>query len=479
MSARIAVKVNGVWRSPGTAIGPGPVDPPVAGLQPARYTDTNLPWTLQPGESYLDNLPAAGQIVNASAYSTSTDLRVVLDAVIASGARGVYVFLDLHPRYFVNSFQLVQTNGYVAFHSTAVGNKAIMGLIGKGPTLTSVCLAPGAINATPGLRDFVLAANKTIGDMNVSVMQWSGSNQPVPFFMSGITFDGTLQGPYGVYNTTVQAQFNRNQTVPSPLAYTGMSIWYAPPGSRVQFCRFRGFGYALLNAPPFEKAPLATDRSNGLVIDRCEFDGRIAAEFDSTRHRASGGLMFNKDTDVTVRNSWLHHTRKSGWATNTNTGNTAERYTGENFQCHDITAFDEYASGNSVFPGSNIEEVVGIFKYRDVFFSTGTEQHMYLALPYSSANGLVVVPDRPIIDLQGFYTTDTQMGGCLRISVPKTPNSSGISPAWQKLTNLGIAACNLWTMRRSDGTPLVGVRSTNFNPAIHKPDTHFVVTYAN
>lgn len=441
---------------------------------PARFTDTNKPWALLPGETLRDNIPAGVPVVNASAYSSSTDLFTVLEAVRAGISVPSYVVLDSKPRYFISDLKSYGTNDWRGWTN---GDRKIMGLIGLGVTQTSITVAPNAVSSSAGARDYILASDKSMGPTPVSALYFSNTSTTVPMFFSGISFDGQLQTPYGTYSASAQAQFDRNQTVASPLGWRGIQLWRGITGSRMQYCRFQGFAYSLLNAPSFEHGLVETNYSDGLVFHRNEFDGRIAAEFDSTRHLASGGVMWNKDIKVTVQNSWLHHTRRSGWATNTNTGLTTESYNGINFQIHDITGLDEFASVSSGFSASNVEGVVGTFTYTDMYANITPSNHITLNIPYSGTPGVYTLPDRPIVVVKNWRTDDTLYGGCLRVAVSKTPNSTGTNPVWTKLTNLGIAGANVFDVRRADGTALTGIKSTAFNASLHKPDTHYVVIY--
>ena len=456
-------------------------DPPENPSVISRFTELNNPCQLRAGEDLLDNMPAGVTRVNASTYSSSTDINVVLNAVAAGVNFGCYVNLDLHANYYINDFKVVGTNdwrGYTNGALTTGGQRKIMGLIGKGVDLTSIVVSPTCINNSTGLRNYVLSISKAEGVLQSFALYFSNTSSPIPMFFTGISFDGTLQTPYGVYSTAAQAQFQRNQAVASPLAWSGMTLWRGIPGSRMQFCRFRGFGYALLNAPPFECGPVQTNYSNGFVFYRNEIDGRIAQPYDSARHRASGGLMWNKGIQDTAEDSWMHHTRRSGGATNTNTYRQDERYYYKNFQMHDITGLDEFASNNAGFPGSNVEAVVGIFTYTNFYASISPSAHINCLMPYAGSNGdVLVLPERAIFVVQNFTTDDTEFGGCLRFNCLKQPNASGISPAWTRINTRGIDGSNLFDIRREDGFKLSGVKSTAFNSAIHKKDTHFVVIY--
>lgn len=486
----ISTKVGGVWLQRGQPVPPpppppdpeDPVDPepPVNGL-PAKYTTSNQPWTVASGKSLLDNVPAGIPIYNASDYSTSTDLVTVLNAVSAGVPAAGYVRLDSKPRYYINKFQFYNgsTSSWVGWQNnlSGAGNRKVMGLIGNGVLNTSICVAPGAINATANLRNFVLATTKSIGPIPIIALVFTNSQSTIPLFFSGISFDGTLQGPNGVYNTSAQAQFNINQGVASPLAWRGLQTYGARSGSRLQYSRFQAFSYALLNAPPFECGAVETNYSSGFTYEFMELDGRVAADLDPARPYASGGVMYNKDIKVMTRNSWMHHTRRSGNATNTNTGRQDEVYSFDNFQQNNITTTDGFAGLTSTFPGSNVEAVVGKMVYTNCYTTVANQAHLQLSMPYSGSPGVYQLPARPIFYSTGFRTDDTRYGGCMTISVPKQPNSTGISAAWQKLTDSGIAGSGLFDIRDATGKALVGVKSTSFNASVHKPTTHYVVIY--
>ena len=455
---------DGEWLSPGRIP-----------LQPSLQYATQ--WQLRAGESLTDNMPSGVPVVNITDYSTSNDLYVALEAVEDAETRAVYV--NLGPRtFYINTFKVYGTNDWRGWANT---RRRVMGLIGAGVDSTVIQVQPGAVNAAAGARDFILDPPSLSTDLPVCALYFSNMGTDTPLFITGIDFRGTLQTPFSVYSANAQTKFRRNHAVPSPLAWSGAVVWRAVPGSRVQFCRFQGFGFALNTAPPYEKGALSTNYCDGLIVDRTEVDGRISGDLDPARPLSSGGVMWNKSLDTTLRDVYLHHTRRSGWATNTNTGLTTEKYTGIRVRTSDIAdPSDSWAGDNGRFNGSNVEEVVGVFDYQDCVFSVHASQaHVNYALPATRSNSSSpsVVPSHPVIKVRGFSTPDTdQYGGCLRIAVSRQPNSTGISPAWQKLNDMGIAASGLFDIRDSAGTQLTGVRTTSWQPSM-TPQTHFVVSY--
>lgn len=453
------------------------IDPGV----PPVYSDANPPWQLRAGESYTDNMPAGVPMVKANELTSSDDIYDVLQAA-NSLSSGSYIELDSQA-YYINSFRNYGVNDYRGW--TNSGRK-VMGLFSReGPDASSVRVAPGAIAASPGATDYILAKTSAGGPVAVTALYMSNTETTVPLFLSGISFDGSIQGPPGVYSVGSQAQFRMNHSVPTPLAYRGLALWRGIAGSRMQFCRFRGFGYALTNAPPFENGFMDTNYMDGFLEYRNEYDGRVPAYSDPARPRASGGLMWNKGINQTVQDSWLHDTRRSGWATNTNTGLEAERYKGINFQVENIGNGGPLADGNDglagswgFFPGSNVEAVVGTFEYENVHINTPDRPHINWAVPRSgtTSGGDLYAPDHAVIKVKNFTTDDTEYGGCLRIQVLQQPNSTGQSRVWEKLNSLGIAGSGFFEIRRPDGSLKTGVRHSAWNTSM-SPNDYFVVTY--
>lgn len=437
------------------------------------WNDTNTPWMLKSGETLLDDMPAGVPVVNAQDYSQSDDIYEVLTAIDSTVTEPVYVQLQA-ATYWINEMRSYGGTQYLGY---ANSNRRVMGLIGHGAESTHIRVSPTAVSSNPDAMNYVLNATGSGGPVQVIGLYFSNTQTTVPLFFSGINFQGGLQTPLSVYSTASQAHFRKNENVASPLAYTGIALWRAVPGARMQFCRYQGFAYALNTAPPFESGAISSNWCDGMTITRTEIDGRISGDIDAARPVASGGIMWNKEQDVTLSDFWLHHTRRSGWATNTNTSDQTESYKSLRVKCEHIAdTNDEYAGDNGGFNGSNVEEVIGTFEYREVYLNVTTGAHINWAVPYSNANGVVPVPDHAVIDVQGFYSDDSLYGGCLRIAVLRNPNSTGESRVWQHLNTNGIEGSGFFDIRRSDGTPLIGVRHSDWDLSM-TPDTHFVVTY--
>jgi hypothetical protein len=198
--------------------------------------------------------------------------------------------------------------------------------------------------------------------------------------------------------------------------------------------------------------------------------------------------MLNKSQNVkVVQDSRMHHTRRSGFASNTNAQATAgqgvanysEQYTAQRFRVdHVADPSDGFAGDNGLFNASNVEGVLGTFTYDNVYFSTAASQaHVNVAVPFLINSWQAPLPGRPIYILKnGFKSDDTIYGGCFRIAVPKQPNSSGINPVWTAINNQGIAGSGVFDIRNAAGVPMTGVRSTAWTSNM-TPDAYFVVTY--
>jgi hypothetical protein len=106
---------------------------------------------------------------------------------------------------------------------------------------------------------------------------------------------------------------------------------------------------------------------------------------------------------------------------------TDEQYTAQRFRVdHVADPSDGFAGDNGLFNASNVEGVLGTFTYDNVYFSTAPSQaHVNVAVPFLINSWQAPLPGRPIyIVKNGFKSDDTIYGGCLRIAVPKQPNSS-------------------------------------------------------
>lgn len=486
--AYYADPANQRWVAPGRS--PLPFVPPVDPGTGEWPFNQDEPWRLEAGESFLDGIPSGVPVVNATDFTTSNDLRTIMQAIETTpGHPGCYVQLEART-YYINSLVNYGDTANPNWLGFANSSRRVMGLIGApfagGTFTTKIEASPTMVSSTTGARAFCLDPRQgntsaSWTPVPVSALYFSNSGTSVPLFFAGIDFRGTLQTPFGTYSTDAQTKFRRNLTVSSPLPYQGISLWRAVTGARVQHCRFSGFGYALNTAPPFEKGCMDTNYGNE-IVRRIEIDGRIAADINSARPLASGGLMWNKGQSVRFEDSYMHHTRRSGFATNTNTNSQSELYVARRIRTSDVAnPNDQYAGDNGGFNASNVEEVVGIFEYDDVYLNTeqSGQHHINLAIPRNvGSGGLTVLPNRPIIKVYGGFKSDDPIyGGCLRISVGDRPNSTGISPAWQKLTDLGIAGSNLFDITNADGDPMTGVRHSAYNASLHNPSTHFIVRY--
>lgn len=449
------------------------------------FSASNPPWRLKEGETIYDGMPTGVPVVNAADFSASTDLYIVLTAVLAGTTGDIYVQLASQT-YFINTARNLGTPtnpNWIGFHNSS----RLLGLIGagfdgSGEFLTLIVASSTMVSSSPdNCRTFMLNAVKP-NPIPFSSLYFTNASSTKPLFISGISFDGTLQGPFGVYSVASQAAFSRNQGVSSPLPWKGMSIWRAVPGSKMQFCRFRGFSFALNSAPPFECGTVDTNYCN-LQTRRIELDGRIASYIDAARPRASGGFMYNKEINSSMEESWMHHTRRSGMATNTNTLLYSEQYTFKTYQSESIAdidpAVDAWASDGAVpygFNSWNVENVVGHFNITDGY-ANSNQGHINLAIAAAGfPGGTAVLGPHSIINVNGFRTDETLYNGCLRIGTPQRPNSTGNSPIWTALNTDFAGSCDKYfVIKDKNGNRLAPVKASLFNAALHGPATHYVL----
>lgn len=459
-----------------------PIDPPVdppAGSNPLRAGVAYL----KAGESLLDNKAAGLPVLLASSFSSTRDLTDLLHLIDDTAPTPCTVQLEAGVYDFtkMRSYSTTDKRGFTN------AKRKVLGFVGRtgafGELTTKIRVSPTMMSSTPGAVESSLNATKAAPAAPV-VIYLSGSGAAYPLFISGIDFQGSLQTPYAQYPNATAQGISRNQTVPSPIVYQGLAIWAAPAGSRVQFCKFNGFSFSATTAPPFEAGAMSTNRSNGLTRYRCEVDGRIAAEIDPTRPRAGGGWMQNKESSQTAIDCWDHHTRNSGFATNTNTQDTSEVFTVSNYLVEEIAnQLDGWVSdGTSTLPpgfaGSNVEGFLGTGTYTNFHANVARGSHINYAIPYSGSAGVYSLPNRVILRVTGFKTDDTEFGGLLRIATPKAPNSTGDSPMYTALVaNFAAACAKYFDVRTAAGLPLTPVKYSVYvtNPAAYSPHTHYIL----
>ena len=196
--------------------------------------------------------------------------------------------------------------------------------------------------------------------------------------------------------------------------------------------------------------------------------------------------MQNKESLQTVDSSWDHHTRRSGYATNTNTLDPGERYVARHYQVEEIANVNDGWAGDGTsttppgFNGSNVEGVVGLFEYDDVRFNVARGSHFAWAVPYSGSGGVYTVPDHVVLKIKDHTTTDAAFGGCTRVGTARQPNSTGLSPVWSYIDARGASGANaLIDVRDANGLRKIPVYARDYDPAVHKPATHYVLTSFN
>lgn len=464
---------------------PIPFVPPVGSAPyPARYVTGSEPWRLKDDETHEDGVPVGSFFRNAALYGGAGggNLDTINDSIAASVPAGVGVLVRLdYGVYHVTN--LIDYNGDVNnpnYLGTTDKQRKILGYIGK-PRLydsfgqvtneTIIQVDETMISSTPNALQHSIS--RVPPQLNsITSIYFSNTSAPAPAFWSGITFDGTLQIPYTTLTTGAQAKTNRYPGNPSPLPWNGISMWRCKAGSIFQFCRFRGFSFAITSAPPYESGTQGTNYSEGLVVRRCEVDGRIAARIDPARPKAGGGWMQNKDIDIRFYDFWEHHTRRSGNAINTNTSRTDEYAYYENFQVDDIANMDVSdtwpSDGNSVpsgFNGWNVEGFLGSMWLINCQSNSSSGQHIDWEVPYSQGAGVTPTPTHTIFHVHGFRTTDTSYGGMLRFKVGKNPNSTGQSPVWTRINSMTIDTSGYFDVRWNvgDSGQMSGVKASQWN----------------
>jgi hypothetical protein len=422
--------------------------PPTVGL-PATL------WQLQAGETVDDNRPAGVNVVNYADFDTGLGFGQTLAAIRSAQSAPYYVRLGagtFHLTDFSFGAGVGQGKGYQDINTS----KYWGGLIGAGADKTFVVVDP-AVMSTDQLSG-VSAGNPNPVQMMVFYAGSSGLS--IPTFFSGITFRGNFQQLISLNGLT--------GTAPAP--YSGINLINAKAGSRVQFCRFQGFGYAAQQSPPYELGAIQSNSSDWTLY-RTEIDGRLAPEIDPTQPYASGGLMWNYEAHARVVDSWLHHTRRSGFAMHDHPDNTNDTgiYECTNFTVeHCSEASDSYAESAPGFANSNVEGLRRTFTYTAPKFTATASRPYHIAI--ATPNGATMCDGMSVADP---VIGDSVYDGCLAVRYVRTPNGSGDSPYWTLFQSGGVSALPL-TVTKS-GVALTPVLSSSFVHGTHTPANSFVV----
>lgn len=452
--------------------GPGPVPD-----YPVRMGPGTEPWRIPPDSEAshydgLDSTVPVFDIKNFGGTGGAADLDAILIAMTSSMTKQSYVLCD-YGTYRIPRIKTLSANDFRGMydHGTKIqgfiGRPRIYDSFGQVINETIFLLEGTAISSNAEALAYV--TSRVAPQLNHTVVGYFSNNaQTKPLFFSGITFDAEPQKPYTAFTTAAQVAFKTNRTAPAPMSLAGLSLVKPIAGSVVQYCRFRGFSATYTSAPPYEMGTINTQLSTGLTIRNSEVDGRAAAYLDPLRTRVGGGIMQNKESNIRLENVYLHHTRRSGNALNTNTNNPNDVYYYENMQQHDIaniTASDPFPSEITTFPGGfnnwNVEAVVGrVYIYN--CFSNSQHSHVNWVVPYQGSSGnFYQVPDHTVFFVHGHRTTDTQYGGCTRFNIGGK-GSNPAYPVWAHLVAVGIDASNLFDVRWNvgDADRMSGVRAS-------------------
>lgn len=427
--------------------------------QSSPWSASNTPWTLQPGEMVDDNRPSGIGVVNYDDYSNNglRSFGATLVAIRAAASAPFYVRMSAGT-FHITDFNFAsgpgQGHGYVDVSST----KYFAGLIGAGANQTFIVVDPDIMTS----EQLTGISSGSPSPVQVSAIYAGGTNLTVPMFFSGITFRGNFQQEISLSGLT--------GTAPAP--YTGLSLVSVKPGTIVQYCRFQGFGFTATASPPYELPSIGSLHSSW-TLQRSEIDGRLAAQIDPSTPVAAGGLMWNYENNVAAVDSWLHHTRRSGWATHdhdpTEGGNAGDNgvYYAENFQVEHIAdTADSFAGSPLGFNTSNVEEVRRTFTYvrPRLNVSIGTHIHFGSSTGNALADNIIITD--PIIG-------NSEYNGCLVIGISKHPNSLGDNPYYTAYINNGLSSLPFTVTANS--VTLTPVISTSFNATTHTPDRYYVV----
>lgn len=433
---------------------------------PSVWSDINPPWMLEADESLDENVPAGARIYSYNDYTNSgtRSFTQTLDEIRRIATVDYYVRLPAGT-FTINDFHYGASGGRGAGYQDTNTRKLFNGLIGAGADKTFIVVAPNIMDQTQ--EDAVTAGNPSPVGVK-AIYAGSNANGGIATIFSGITFRGNFQGTIALAGLT--------GTAPAP--YEGLFLFESRPGSFVQYSRFQGFGFAAKASPPYELGAIDSLRSN-YTIRRVEIDGRLASEINSARPVSSGGVMWNREIDVKVIDSWLHHTRRSGWATHDDEVDNKDApgiYYSENFQIDNIANTTDGFAGTALgFAPSNVEEVRQTFTWVRPRFNLPTNTPAANAhIVIGTTNGNLMAERLTINDP---IIGDTKYGGCLSIRIIRQPNSRGVSPYYNPYYNAYVAGGfdALPITVTKNGDELTPILSTQFNASVHTPDRYYVV----
>ncbi len=423
------------------------------------WSDANPPWKLGTGESVDDNRPAGVQVINYADYSNSNARSFGQTlAAIRTAAKAPYYVRMPAGSFRVTDFSFAAGTGVGRGYQDVNSTKYFGGIIGAGADKTFITVDPNIMTAAQ------LSGIASGESTSVSVIYAGGSALAIPTFFSGLTFRGNFQ-----QSTTLNGV---SGTAPAP--YAGISLSSVKTGSVVQYCRFQGLGFAAKASPPYELGTISSTHSSW-TFRRSEIDGRLAKEVNASQPVSAGGLMWNYETNVKTIDSWLHNTRRSGFAMHDHApsegGNANDPgiYYAENFQTQDIANTpDSYAGTNLGFPGSNVEELKQTFTYIRPRFtaSSANKEHLHIGTSGTNSMAQAMVITDPIIG-------NTTYNGCLVIGVSKQPNSYGLSPYYSLYQSSGLSAFPITVTKNS--VRLQPVLLSSFNASIHTPDKYYLI----
>lgn len=283
-----------------------PVPAPVA-----DWSDSNPPWKAV-SQSEIDALIPAGHTV-VPLSSTGADFYAKLNNTLAAQSGRVSVRLPAG-NYDFTQFRLIGSSGDPTY-SFGHWSPKLAGFIGN-PEEVFVRMAPNSMSQAQldKMATMTLASFSQL-QMGVIRIDSEFNAVPAPVVMLGITFES---GPQQAL-TAKASDIPADVYIPQPAPHGGLVIYSGSnrrhPDSIIAYCRFRGFGKAMMSQPPFELANVSSQR-NQVKWYRNEFDGRMSPTYDVNRPRKCGVFMVNGGIEQVMTDCWLHHSNVSRYAAN-------------------------------------------------------------------------------------------------------------------------------------------------------------------
>jgi hypothetical protein len=310
------------------------------------WSQTNVPWDAVSQDEIDDLIPAGHTIVPLS--TTGTDFYAKLNNTLALQSGRVSVRLP--PGFYdFTQFRMIGSSGDPTY-SFGHWSPKLAGFIGN-PKDTFVRMAPNSMTQAQ-LDKMATMTQSSFSQLQQAVIRIDTvfNNTAVPIVMLGITFESGPQQLLTAHASDIPASV----FVPQPAPHGGLVIYSSNsirhPDSIVAYCRFRGFGKAMMSQPPFELANVSSQR-NQVRWYKCEFDGRMSPNYDPAQPRKCGPFMTNGGINQEIVECYMHDTNVSRFAANDESVSSTTALSNRYYIEH--TKFEHITDNQNRQPGIN------------------------------------------------------------------------------------------------------------------------------